>query len=168
MLRGESDEAALDLYDQRRRAAALEVLKFTDRITRVATLRSPVARGVRRLLARTVGRSARVKRHVAMWVTGLERSPLRVDQPTAAPQLRRLPAPGQVIAMTVHHFQGSRLAKNGTLILGGGFGGAHVARLLGQPGATVVSPESSMLYTPLLPEVAAGVIEPGTRSCRSG
>ena len=80
VLRGESDEATLDLYDQRRRAAALEVLKFTDRITRVATLRSPVARGMRRLLARTVGRSARVKRHVAMWVTGLERSPLRVDQ----------------------------------------------------------------------------------------
>lgn len=80
VLRGESDETALDLYDQRRRAAALEVLKFTDRITRVATLRSPIARGMRRLLARTVGRSARVKRHVAMWVTGLERSPLRVNQ----------------------------------------------------------------------------------------
>ena len=48
--------------------------------------------------------------------------------------------------------------KGGTLILGGGFGGAHVARLLG--GATIVSPESSMLYTPLLPEVAAGAIEP--------
>ncbi len=61
--------------------------------------------------------------------------------------------------MTVHQ-QGSRAAKNGTLIIGGGFGGAHVARLLGQPGATIVSPESSMLYTPLLPEVAAGVIEP--------
>ncbi len=88
VLRCESDESTLDLYDQRRRAAALEVLKFTDRITRVATLRSPIARGMRRLLARTVGRSTRIKRHVAMWVTGLERSPLRVDQPdgsTAAP-----------------------------------------------------------------------------------
>ena len=49
-------------------------------------------------------------------------------------------------------------ARNGTLILGGGFGGAHVARRL--PGATIVSPESSLLYTPLLPEVAAGAIEP--------
>jgi NADH:quinone reductase (non-electrogenic) len=55
---------------------------------------------------------------------------------------------------------GSRVAKGGTLILGGGFGGAHVARLLGSAGATIVSPESSMLYTPLLPEVAAGAIEP--------
>ena len=51
-----------------------------------------------------------------------------------------------------------RLARGGTLILGGGFGGAHVARLLGS--ATVVSPESSLLFTPLLPEVAAGAIEP--------
>ena len=51
-----------------------------------------------------------------------------------------------------------RVARGGTLILGGGFGGAHVARLV--PGATIVSPESSMLYTPLLPEVAAGAVEP--------
>jgi NADH dehydrogenase len=53
-----------------------------------------------------------------------------------------------------------RAARGGTLILGGGFGGAYVARLLGKRGATVVSPDSSMLYTPLLPEVAAGAIEP--------
>jgi NADH dehydrogenase len=53
-----------------------------------------------------------------------------------------------------------RMARNGTLIIGGGFGGAHVARLLGKAGATIVNPGSSMLYTPLLPEVAAGGIEP--------
>jgi NADH dehydrogenase len=51
-----------------------------------------------------------------------------------------------------------RVAKGGTLILGGGFGGAHVARLVRE--ATIVSPESSMLYTPLLPEVAAGAVQP--------
>jgi NADH dehydrogenase len=54
----------------------------------------------------------------------------------------------------------TRTAKGGTLIVGGGFGGAYVARLLGKEGATIVSPDSSMLYTPLLPEVAAGAIEP--------
>ena len=53
-----------------------------------------------------------------------------------------------------------RRARGGTLILGGGFAGAYVARLLGASGATIVSPESTMLYTPLLPEVAAGSIEP--------
>jgi NADH:ubiquinone reductase (H+-translocating) len=55
---------------------------------------------------------------------------------------------------------GRRAANGGTLILGGGFGGAYVARLIGKAGATIVSPESSMLYTPMLPEVAAGAIEP--------
>ena len=49
-------------------------------------------------------------------------------------------------------------ARGGTLVVGGGFGGAHVARLLGD--TTIVSPESSMLFTPLLPEVAAGALEP--------
>jgi NADH dehydrogenase len=47
-----------------------------------------------------------------------------------------------------------------TLILGGGFGGAYVARLLGRRGATIVSPDSAMLYTPLLPEVASGAMSP--------
>jgi NADH dehydrogenase len=60
--------------------------------------------------------------------------------------------------MTLQTIVQSRPARGGTLILGGGFGGAHVARLLGL--ATIVSPESSMLYTPLLPEVAAGAVEP--------
>jgi NADH dehydrogenase len=54
----------------------------------------------------------------------------------------------------------TRVARGGTVILGGGFGGAYVARLLGERGATIVTPESTMLYTPLLPEVAAGAIEP--------
>ena len=45
-------------------------------------------------------------------------------------------------------------------MLGGGFAGAYVARLVGKRGATIVSPESSMLYTPLLPEAASGTLEP--------
>jgi NADH dehydrogenase len=53
-----------------------------------------------------------------------------------------------------------REARGGTLILGGGFAGAYVARLLGKRGATIVSPENFMLYTPLLPEAASGTLEP--------
>jgi NADH dehydrogenase len=53
-----------------------------------------------------------------------------------------------------------REARGGTLILGGGFAGSYVARLLGRRGATVVSPENYMLYTPLLPEAGAGTLEP--------
>jgi NADH:ubiquinone reductase (H+-translocating) len=53
-----------------------------------------------------------------------------------------------------------RDARGGVLILGGGFAGAYVARLLGNRGATIVSRENFMLYTPLLPEAASGTLEP--------
>ncbi|MDX6467026.1 MAG: hypothetical protein QOI27_2066 [Gaiellaceae bacterium] len=53
-----------------------------------------------------------------------------------------------------------REARGGVLILGGGFAGAYVARLLGKRGATIVSLENFMLYTPLLPEAASGTLEP--------
>src|SRR2546430_15512910 len=54
----------------------------------------------------------------------------------------------------------TRDARGGVLVLGGGFAGAYVARLLGERGATIVSPENFMLYTPLLPEAASGTLEP--------
>jgi NADH:quinone reductase (non-electrogenic) len=53
-----------------------------------------------------------------------------------------------------------REARGGTLVVGGGFAGSYVARLLGKRGATTVSPENSMLFTPLLPEAASGTLEP--------
>src|SRR5918998_1557074 len=53
-----------------------------------------------------------------------------------------------------------RSARGGTLVLGGGFAGGYVARLLGKRGATIVSPENFMLYTPMLPEAASGTLEP--------
>src|SRR2546429_1955026 len=54
----------------------------------------------------------------------------------------------------------NREARGGVLVLGGGFAGAYVARLLGNRGATIVSRENFMLYTPLLPEAASGTLEP--------
>lgn len=53
-----------------------------------------------------------------------------------------------------------REARGGVLILGGGFAGAYVARLLGERAATIVSPENFMLFTPLLPEATSGTLEP--------
>jgi NADH:quinone reductase (non-electrogenic) len=53
-----------------------------------------------------------------------------------------------------------REARGGTLVLGGGFAGSYVARLLKRHGATIVSQENFMLYTPLLPEAASGTLEP--------
>jgi NADH dehydrogenase len=51
-----------------------------------------------------------------------------------------------------------RVASGGVLVAGGGFAGSYVARGLGE--ATIVNPTNYMLYTPLLPEAAAGSIEP--------
>jgi NADH dehydrogenase len=51
-------------------------------------------------------------------------------------------------------------ARGGTLIAGGGYAGSLVARLLGSRGATIVSPENFMLFTPLLAEAASGTLEP--------
>ena len=50
--------------------------------------------------------------------------------------------------------------RRGTLILGGGFAGSYVAKLLGKRGATIVSPENFMLFASLLPEAASGTLEP--------
>src|SRR4029078_11798241 len=51
-------------------------------------------------------------------------------------------------------------ARGATLVIGGGFAGGWVARYLDKRGATIVSPENSMLFTPLLPEAASGALEP--------
>jgi NADH dehydrogenase len=53
----------------------------------------------------------------------------------------------------------ARKARDGVLILGGGFAGGYVARLV-DSGSTVVSLENYMLYTPMLPEAASGTLEP--------
>jgi NADH dehydrogenase len=55
-----------------------------------------------------------------------------------------------------------RLARGGVLILGGGFAGAWVARLLAKRGreSTVVNHENFMLFASLLPEAASGSLEP--------
>jgi NADH dehydrogenase len=53
-----------------------------------------------------------------------------------------------------------RAARGGVLIMGGGYAGSYVARLLGRRGATIVGPENFMLFTPILPEAASGTLEP--------
>jgi 2-polyprenyl-6-methoxyphenol hydroxylase-like FAD-dependent oxidoreductase len=85
VLTGQADGSTLDAYERQRRAVALEVLRFTDRLTRMAMMRNPVARSARRVAAGTVGRLAPVQHRLAMWVTGLQRSPLRAGLPTCRP-----------------------------------------------------------------------------------
>ena len=51
-----------------------------------------------------------------------------------------------------------RFARDGTLIVGGGYAGSVVARRLGP--CTIVSPENFMLFRPLLAEAASATLEP--------
>ena len=51
-----------------------------------------------------------------------------------------------------------RNARAGTLIVGGGYAGSVVARMVGE--ATIVNPENHMLFRPLLAEAASATLEP--------
>jgi NADH dehydrogenase len=51
-----------------------------------------------------------------------------------------------------------RDARGGTLVVGGGYAGSIVGRLLGD--VTIVSPENYMLFRPLLAEAASATLEP--------
>jgi NADH dehydrogenase len=53
----------------------------------------------------------------------------------------------------------ARRARDGVLVVGGGFAGSYVARYL-RRGSTIVDPHNFMLFTPLLPEAASGTLEP--------
>jgi NADH:quinone reductase (non-electrogenic) len=55
-----------------------------------------------------------------------------------------------------------RQARGGILVLGGGFAGAWLSRLLGKRGreSTIVNHENFMLFASLLPEAASGSLEP--------
>src|SRR5581483_137507 len=80
------------------------------------------------------------------------------DDGDARPAQRRRSLPPH--PAMVERAMATRTAKGGVLVLGGGFAGSYVARLLGRGGATIVSPENFMLYTPILPEAASGTLEP--------
>lgn len=58
VLNGQAPESVLDDYETDRRAAALEVLRFTDRMTKMAMLSNPITRSVRRV---AVGTGSRIR-----------------------------------------------------------------------------------------------------------
>ncbi|MBJ7438116.1 MAG: FAD-dependent monooxygenase [Sphingopyxis sp.] len=71
---GESDRL-LDAFAEIRRPAAEKVLALASRLTRAATLRSPVGRQVRNLLLRLINRVPPLKRRLALGLSGLDRRP---------------------------------------------------------------------------------------------
>ena len=68
---GRADERQLDSYERTRRPAAARVVAFTDRMTRMATLRTPRSRAARNALIRLIGRMPPVRRWLAAELAGL-------------------------------------------------------------------------------------------------
>jgi 2-polyprenyl-6-methoxyphenol hydroxylase-like FAD-dependent oxidoreductase len=70
---GESSDALLDDYSNRRRPAAEQVLVLAGRLTGLAILRSPIARMFRNLMLRTLNRIGAFKKGMKMNLSGLAR-----------------------------------------------------------------------------------------------
>ena len=64
-------ESRLDEYDRVRRPVARRVVAFTDRMTRMATLRTPRARAMRNILVGLIGRIPAFRRFLAMELSEL-------------------------------------------------------------------------------------------------
>ena len=64
-------ESRLDEYDSVRRPVARRVVAFTDRMTRMATLRTPRARAMRNILVGLIGRIPAFRRFLAMELSEL-------------------------------------------------------------------------------------------------
>jgi 2-polyprenyl-6-methoxyphenol hydroxylase-like FAD-dependent oxidoreductase len=65
------NDAVLDDYDRTRRPIAQEVVAFTDRMTRMATLRTRRQRALRNAAIRTVGALPMVRTRLATQIAGL-------------------------------------------------------------------------------------------------
>lgn len=71
VLHGPADEAQLDRYERTRRPVAQRVVAFTDRLTRMATLRSRRSRALRNAAFRVIGRIPAARRWLATELAGL-------------------------------------------------------------------------------------------------
>jgi 2-polyprenyl-6-methoxyphenol hydroxylase-like FAD-dependent oxidoreductase len=71
VVRGSADESRLDEYDRVRRLVAERVVAFTDRMTRMATLRTPRARALRNTAVGWIGRIPAFRRWMAMELSEL-------------------------------------------------------------------------------------------------
>lgn len=71
---GTPGRPGLDSYEATRRPVAQDVVAATHRLTRMATLRNPIARAVRNKGLRGVNRFGAVRRQVAMQLSGLDDS----------------------------------------------------------------------------------------------
>lgn len=82
---GRAGADGLDAYEAQRRPVAAGVVAMTDRLTRAATVRNPVARRIRNTVFGLAGRSATVRRKLAMNLSELS---ARGDETRPAVALR--------------------------------------------------------------------------------
>ena len=75
VLRGGQPESSLDGYQRRRRPVAQQVVRLTDRATRMATLSNPVARTARNVLIELVGHVPAARRRIALQLAELTVAP---------------------------------------------------------------------------------------------
>lgn len=73
VLSGKAPEATLDLYEEKRRPAAAEVLELASRLTKIATVRSSLGRIGRNLVLRVLGSSPVFRRKLTLNLSGLAR-----------------------------------------------------------------------------------------------
>jgi 2-polyprenyl-6-methoxyphenol hydroxylase-like FAD-dependent oxidoreductase len=71
VLGGRADESELDTYERTRRPVAQRVVAFTDRMTGMATLRTPRSRAARNALVGVIGRIPILRRWLATELSGL-------------------------------------------------------------------------------------------------
>ena len=76
VLNGKAPETTLDLYEEKRRPAAAEVLELASRLTKIATVRSSPGRVLRNLALRIVGASPVFRRKLTLNLSGLARKGL--------------------------------------------------------------------------------------------
>jgi flavin-dependent dehydrogenase len=84
VLRGQAPVSLLDSYERERRPVAQGVVSTTDRLTRLATMRSPLARRLRNVMITIAGRAGRLPRRLAKNLSELDvsyRAGWRVDGP---------------------------------------------------------------------------------------
>jgi 2-polyprenyl-6-methoxyphenol hydroxylase-like FAD-dependent oxidoreductase len=82
VLRGQASISLLDSYERERRPVAQGVVLTTDRLTRLATMRSPLARRLRNVMITIAGRAGRLPQRLAKNLSELDvsyRSGWRVD-----------------------------------------------------------------------------------------
>jgi hypothetical protein len=78
VLREGAAPETLDRYAELRRPAAAKVLALASRLTRVATLHSPLGRRLRNAVLRLLDRMPAVKRRLALQLSGIARRDLSV------------------------------------------------------------------------------------------